>query len=157
MSKSTKPKWYLGEAKISYKTDEALLIPSMDLNVRNSSHSAQMFRHMITDDVVEHHEEFWVCALSRSNRPIAYTQVSSGGLYACVVDIRQIMQMLILSNASSFMVCHNHPSGATEPSDEDIKLTKNLKSSGEIMGISMLDHIILTKHSYTSLADRGLM
>jgi DNA repair protein RadC len=67
------------------------------------------------------------------------------------------MQMLILSNASSFMVCHNHPSGATEPSDEDIKLTKNLKSSGEIMGISMLDHIILTKHSYTSLADRGLM
>ena len=56
------------------------------------------------------------------------------------------------------MICvHNHPSGAAEPSREDIRITRQLVEAGRLMGIEVHDHIIVTQEGYTSLAERGLM
>ncbi|KIU10062.1 DNA repair protein RadC [Bacillus subtilis] len=65
------------------------------------------------------------------------------------------MKSAILSNAASIIVGHNHPSGLTEPSKEDIEVTKRLVEAGKLMGIELLDHIIVGDNRYTSLKEKG--
>jgi DNA repair protein RadC len=65
------------------------------------------------------------------------------------------MKSAILSNAASIIVGHNHPSGKTEPSREDIEVTKRLVEAGKIIGIEVLDHIIVGDETFTSLKEKG--
>ena len=60
-------------------------------------------------------------------------------------------------NAAAIIVCHNHPSGNCEPSDEDISVTHNLERAGEIMGIALIDHVIVCRDSYFSFADNKML
>ncbi len=64
---------------------------------------------------------------------------------------REAFSEVIKSNASSVIFVHNHPSGNTEPSEEDVKLTKQLMKAGELMGIKVLDHIIITTKDFRSI------
>ena len=84
-------------------------------------------------------------------------KVSEGAIDACIVDTRRIFQGALLTNSSSIIVAHNHPSGALKPSSQDIRITKEIKSAGEILKIKVLDHLILTSDGYYSMADDGLM
>jgi DNA repair protein RadC len=59
--------------------------------------------------------------------------------------------------ASSIIVCHNHPSGNTKPSAEDIEITNRLKEAGELMGIQLLDHIIISKNGYYSFSTNNAL
>lgn len=61
------------------------------------------------------------------------------------------------TSASSILLTHNHPSGNNEPSDADIKITKKLKDAGQLLDISLPDHLILLPERYTSLTDEGLI
>jgi len=63
----------------------------------------------------------------------------------------------LLANASAMILAHNHPSGTLKPSDTDIKLTRKLKSAGEILDIAVYDHMILTREGYYSFADKGII
>jgi DNA repair protein RadC len=103
------------------------------------------------------HEEFWLLLLNKSNKVIAKEKMSSGGTDATVVDVKLVFGKAIEKRASAIIVCHNHPSGNTKPSQADIDLTKRLKSAGEILGISLLDHLIVAESGYFSFADEGLM
>jgi len=62
-----------------------------------------------------------------------------------------------LHKATSLILCHNHPSGAINPSDADRGLTRNISDAGMLMDIKVLDHLIITEHAYYSFADEGLM
>ena len=62
----------------------------------------------------------------------------------------------ILANAAAVIIAHGHPSGNPEPSREDIQITRQLAQAGKIMGVHLLDHLIITDHGYTSLAERGM-
>ena len=62
-----------------------------------------------------------------------------------------------LANAHSMILCHNHPSGNLQPSDSDNKLTKNLRESGRLMDIPLLDHLIITNEGFYSFADEGTL
>jgi DNA repair protein RadC len=64
-----------------------------------------------------------------------------------------VFKSAILANAVAIIVCHNHPSGELVPSDEDIKLTKQLIEAGELLGIKVLDHLIVSNQGYKSLRD----
>jgi DNA repair protein RadC len=65
------------------------------------------------------------------------------------------MKSAILSNAASIIVGHNHPSGNTKPSKEDIEVSKRLVEAGHILGIGVLDHLIVGSDEYTSLKEKG--
>ena len=80
-------------------------------------------------------------------------------LTASVVHPREVMKPAILSNAAALLCCHNHPSGAPQPSQEDRALTKRLVDAGQLLGINVIDHIILGDGSetYYSFADEGLL
>jgi DNA repair protein RadC len=67
------------------------------------------------------------------------------------------MKTAVDKSATSMILCHNHPSGNTMPSDADQQITRKLKEAGKLMDIQVLDHIIIAQKSYYSFADNGLL
>jgi DNA repair protein RadC len=103
------------------------------------------------------HEEFRILLLSRSNKIIKTSRISSGGISGTVTDIKIIMKEAVLHSASGIIVCHNHPSGNIKPSENDIEITKKIKNACISMEISFLDHLIVSFSEYYSFADEGLI
>ena len=103
------------------------------------------------------YEEFWVLLLNRGNKIIKKVMISEGGIAGTVADPKRIFKTAIENNASSMILCHNHPSGNLKPSEADIKLTKKLKDAGTMLDISVLDHIIIGEEKFYSFADEGLI
>lgn len=103
------------------------------------------------------HEEFWIAYLNRQNKVMQTKRVSIGGISSCVVDPKIIFTHALEMKASSIIVCHNHPSGNTDPSQQDIDLTNKLKQGGRLLDIGVLDHIIVCGETYYSFADNGRM
>lgn len=118
-----------------------------------SSNDVYQIFHPILADLK--HEETWILLLNRANKVTKKIQVSKGGVVGTVVDIRMIMKEAIDSLASAMILCHNHPSGNSNPSGDDDDITKRLKDAGRIMDIRLLDHIIICDHSYYSYLDKG--
>ena len=101
------------------------------------------------------HEEFWVLYLNNANKVLLKTQLSKGGITATLVDVRLLFKKAIEISAVAIIICHNHPSGKTEPSSQDKVLTKKIKEGGVSLDIKLLDHLIITEKSYFSFADNG--
>lgn len=102
------------------------------------------------------HEEFWVLYLNNSNKVMYKFQLSKGGITGTIVDIRLIFKTALEQNAVGLILCHNHPSGKTTPSEADKNITQKLKLAGEQLDIKVLDHIIITEKSYLSFRDEGI-
>src|SRR4030066_40865 len=102
-------------------------------------------------------EVFRVLLLSRSNRLIKEVTISEGTLDASIVHPRDVFREALLESAAGVLLLHNHPSGNPNPSEEDIRITKQLVEAGRVMGIKVYDHIILAGEDYRSLADDGLI
>ena len=102
-------------------------------------------------------EQFIVACLNTKNEPTNITVVSVGSLNKAIVHPREVFKTAILSNAASIMAFHNHPSGDTTPSDQDIQLTHRLVEAGELLGIKLLDHLIIGDGSFTSLKEKGYL
>lgn len=103
------------------------------------------------------HEEFWVLYLNNSNKVIYKTQISKGGITGTVVDTRIIYKTALEHNATSLILCHNHPSGVLQASDADKQITRKLKEAGKQLDVLVLDHVIVTEKSYFSFADEGIL
>jgi DNA repair protein RadC len=102
-------------------------------------------------------EVFKVLLLNRANRFIKEAFISEGTLDASVVHPRDVFREALLEPAAGIILIHNHPSGNPSPSDEDLRITKQLVEAGRLLGIKVYDHIILAGESYRSLADEGLI
>jgi len=96
-----------------------------------------------------------VICLDTKNQPTAINVCHVGSLNASLVHPREVMKPAILSNAASILVGHNHPSGNSEPSQEDIQVTRKLVEAGKIMGIELLDHIVIGEDEFVSLKEKG--
>ncbi len=102
-------------------------------------------------------ESFRIILLNRSNRVLKTVEISSGGIAGTIVDPKVVFKTAIDHEASSIILSHNHPSGNLKPSPEDIKLTKKLKTSGDLLSISILDHLIISERGYYSFADESML
>ena len=102
-------------------------------------------------------EYFCVFFLDTQNRITGKEVVSIGTLNASLIHPRETFRTAVLKNCCSVIVAHNHPSGSLEPSDEDLAVTKRLKDAGKLLGIEVLDHVIVTADSHTSLKERNLI
>lgn len=103
------------------------------------------------------HEEFWVVYLNNANKIIFKAQLSKGGITGTVVDVRLVFKIALEQNAVAIVLAHNHPSGKLQASEADIQVTKRIKNAGLQLDIPVLDHIIVTEHSYFSFADEGIL
>lgn len=102
-------------------------------------------------------EHFYVISLDTRNNFIGMDEISVGTLTASLVHPRETFESAIKRHAAQIVIAHNHPSGETEPSEDDLKITKRLVDAGKIMGIEVLDHIIITKNGYLSFKEKALM
>jgi DNA repair protein RadC len=102
-------------------------------------------------------EVFIVLLLNRANRLIKEVTVSEGTLDASIVHPRDVFREPLLETAAGVILIHNHPSGNSNPSEEDLRITKQLVEAGRLLGIRVYDHIILAGETYRSLADEGLI
>jgi DNA repair protein RadC len=130
-------------------------IQQIDKTPVKSSRTVFHLFHPLLGDL--EHEEFWLLMLNRANRVLGRFKVSQGGLSGTVIDTRIILKKALDNLASSIIVCHNHPSGNTQPSDADVKITDKLKKASEMLEIKLLDHVIIADKSYFSFADEGLI
>lgn len=105
----------------------------------------------------EKKEHFVTIMLDSSNSLISINDVSIGTLNASLVHPREVFEPAIRNLAATIILAHNHPSGNLEPSIEDIKITQRLMTVGEVTGITIADHIIITSTGYTSLKEKGLL
>ncbi len=101
-------------------------------------------------------EHFCIAMLDRKGNLIGLNTVSIGGLHSSVVHPREVFKPAIILGAASIILCHNHPSGDTTPSREDIDVTRKLVEGGRILSIEVLDHVIVGD-GYCSMKERGLM
>ena len=131
-------------------------LPHPQPQIRSSREAAVLFRQYLGEVDREH---FLVAMLDQKHKVIGINTVSMGSLTASVVHPREVMKPAILSNAAALLCCHNHPSGAPQPSQEDRALTKRLADAGQLLGIHVIDHIILGdgNETYYSFADEGLL
>lgn len=102
-------------------------------------------------------ENFVVLYLNARNQVIHKETVSIGTLNASLVHPREVFQPAVAKSAASVILAHNHPSGNTSPSEDDIEITRRMMKAGEIMGIDVLDHVIVTERGHRSLKEEGLM
>ncbi len=126
------------------------------VKIKDSRSVSEYARQFYYDDI-EIYESFFIILLNNQNNTIGYVKISQGGITGTVVDKRLVLKYAIESLATAFICVHNHPSGNTNPSQVDIQLTKSLKQAAQLLDIQLMGHVILTKESYTSLADEGLI
>jgi DNA repair protein RadC len=100
-------------------------------------------------------EHFIVVALDGSHCILGSKIISMGTLNRTIVHPRDIFRFAIAKNACSVIVAHNHPSGSLEPSNEDRTVTKRIKDSGDLVGITMLDSMIVSKYGFLSMKETG--
>lgn len=102
-------------------------------------------------------EQFYLLLLNNANKVISEQVLSEGGITGTVVDARLLFKQALLSNATSIVLAHNHPSGNLKPSQADIDLTRKIKDAGKLLEIKLMDHLIVADGGYYSFADEGML
>jgi DNA repair protein RadC len=114
--------------------------------------AAETFLALLNDEPAE---VFALLCVSVKRRVIAYHEVSRGALDGTTVHPREVFKAAVLANAFGIIVGHNHPSGDPEPSTDDIALTRRLVAAGELIGIPLFDHIVVSDGRYVSFLETG--
>lgn len=102
-------------------------------------------------------EHFVILYLDTRNQEIKKEIISIGSLNASLVHPREVFEPAVRNTAAQIIIAHNHPSGDTNPSTEDIHISQRLVEAGKIMGIEVIDHVIVAKNSYFSFKEKGLI
>lgn len=103
-------------------------------------------------------KEHFICLyLNARNQLIHLEVVSMGTLNSSLVHPREVFTPALQHTAAAIIAAHNHPSGDITPSEEDVCITKRLQTAGDLLGISLLDHLIITRDDYLSMKERGLV
>lgn len=102
-------------------------------------------------------EHFMALLLSTKNHVIARAIISVGSLNASIVHPRELFREAIINSAAAIILIHNHPSGDPAPSQEDIALTKQLVEAGNLLNITVLDHVIIGDGKYVSFKEKGII
>ena len=101
-------------------------------------------------------EQMRVLLLDTKNRLIAAVALYAGTINACHVRVGEVFREAVRRNATALILAHNHPSGAVEPSPEDVALTREVVQAGKLLDVEVLDHLVVSAGAYTSLRERGL-
>ena len=139
--------------------ERTFTFPTRD-QVRSPADAAVVLAEYFSD---RDREEFVVAFLDTANTLTGLHVASVGGLAASIVEPRQVFKAAVLANAAAVLLAHHHPSGNPEPSREDVAVTRQLVEAGNVMGVPIHDHLVLTGQRadgtplYTSLAERGLL
>ena len=150
---------HLAELKLSYRRGRPKGVKREDSPFFvGSSMSCEKYLRTVWDkDTLELREEFVVLCLNGAHEVLGWVRLHTGGYNKIPVDIRMVLAVALLTASTAIIVAHNHPSGSLKPSPEDILLTNGLKEAGDLIGLRVLDHLILTRDNYFSFSESGLL
>lgn len=121
-------------------------------------HNAESVRKYVQLHLRDQQREiFGILLLDNQHHLIAYKELFSGTINTAAVYPREIVKQVLADNAAAVILVHNHPSGVAEPSQTDIRLTKDIKAALSLIDVAVLDHFIVADVLTLSLAERGLM
>ncbi len=110
--------------------------------------------NLVKDELVNSDREMFLSVmLTSKNHLIGVETVSLGSINASIITPRDVFKSAILANAVSVILGHNHPSGDLTPSNQDIEITRHLIEAGELIGVKVLDHLVVSDQGYRSLRD----
>ncbi len=95
-------------------------------------------------------ENAYIICLNNKNVPVNYSLIAKGTINASMIDPKTIFKTILLSNASAFIMIHNHPSGDPTPSKQDYEITNILEKASKLLDIKFLDHIVIGNDNYIS-------
>jgi len=144
----------VAEVELTYRPNYK---PSERPKIVSSKQAHQIFIAHWSLGQIEYLEEFKILLLNRRNRVLGIVDISIGGISGTLADPKVIFAVALKSGASGIILCHNHPSEELEPSNEDLKLTRKLQEGAKLLDIGILDHLIVSKDSFYSFADEGLI
>ena len=142
----------IAEIKVSYSTNQVDKIKLVNCR--------ETFEFILSKwdlDIIEFQEECKVILVNRANYVLGIYNLSKGGISGTVVDVRIILSVALKCNASGIILAHNHPSGNMKPSEADRKITKKLKESCDLIDITLIDHFIISKNSFFSFSQDGIL
>lgn len=112
---------------------------------------------LLAEDKIDRDKEhFWVFHLDNRNRIKLIDLVSLGILNSSIVHPRETFRRAVIEGSAQIIIAHNHPSGEATPSEDDLTVTKRLVKAGEILGIELIDHLIITLTGFTSMKEKAL-
>ncbi len=144
----------VSEIQLHYKN---VVKPNDRPSVNCSTDAHQIFLENWDSNIIELKEEFKILLLNRAHKVLGISLISSGGLSGTLVDPKLIFVTALKANSSSIIMAHNHPSGTLKPSSADIQLTSKCVQAGKLLELPILDHLIITRSGFYSLADEGLI
>jgi DNA repair protein RadC len=120
------------------------------IQVNGAQEVAKVFQDILAleDKIEQEKEHYYVMHLNIRSQVMMVELVTVGTLNSSLVHPRETFRRAVIAGAASIIIAHNHPSGEVDPSDEDMKVTRAMFDAGNILGITMLDHIIFTNDNY---------
>jgi DNA repair protein RadC len=140
----------VSEIKVTYSTSDT---PKVRIKSGEDAYNVLLASWDL--DTIELQEEFKILLLNRANEVLGLYPLSKGGITGTVVDLRLIFAVTLKCNATGIIICHNHPSGKLLPSEADITLTKSIGRCAELLGVSLLDHLVISKNGFYSFSNAG--
>lgn len=149
------PNQKVAEVELRYRTN---VDPKDRAQVKSSQDAYKIFLESWNRNTIEYFEEFKILLLNRNHRVLGMSTLTKGSTTGTIVDIKQLLQYALKTNASSIIVAHNHPSGNLEPSEADRTITRKIVVGCEAIEVKLLDHLIIVHEGqYYSFADEGVL
>mgnify|MGYP001791296527 CR=1 FL=1 len=127
------------------------------VQITNSDEADAYIRRHINSQRLDLKEFFWVVLMTNAGQALGFAEIGSGTIKNVPISIREIFQLVLISNASGILLTHNHTSGKLKPSSQDKAITEKIKELAKLFSISVVDHLIITSESYYSFKDEGML
>lgn len=141
--------------ELLHNSRHVTLYSNSDVTITTPDNVMQWARDLGLDTAEQ--EEFHLICVGARNNVLATVMLYRGTTNSTNVRIAEVFREAVRLNAMAIVVVHNHPSGDPEPSLQDEALTRQLVEAGNILGITLFDHIVVGKGRYQSMAKRGLI
>jgi len=137
--------------------ENMIYLKDSKLQVNGAAEVAKVFQDILAleDHLEQEKEHYYVMHVNVRSQVMMVELVTVGTVSSSLVHPRETFRRAVMAGSTSIIIAHNHPSGEVDPSDEDTKVTKLMFDAGNLLGITMLDHIIFTKDSYFSFRNNG--
>lgn len=142
--------------RVVLEKEVSVYCPEVDRKMNGPEKIVKLAREYLRMHELPEEYMYMVCMNTKLDMTGVF-EISHGNVNSSVVGTREVFQKALLANAVSVVFIHNHPSGDSTPSREDVKVTERLKEAGKILGIDVLDHIIIGRPNHTSLKEKGYM
>ena len=145
----------LGEIAMRYEVETQPERTTADLPSINTPHDVYDLLGPEMSALAQ--EQLRVLLLNTRSQVVGQRVVYQGNVSSAIVRAAEVLRPAVLEAVPSIIVSHNHPSGAADPSPEDVAVTKDLSKAAKLLDIELLDHVVIGGKTFVSLKERGLM